>query len=368
VRIVVGGRIVADRQGGAAAAVMQYAAGFEQLGHEVLLVDEAPSAPGAYEYLARAATAARFGGTFALVHAHGDATAITWDAAEAWVRSADLLVNLGGALRLPALLDAARHRLYVDLDPGFTQLWNAAYDIDMGFDRHDSFASFGSGFGLGPDALPDCGRTWIDTRPPVVLDQWPVRRDQPTYGVTTVANWRSYGSVEHNGVTFGQKAHAWRSLFHLPPMVEGLRVEPALAIDPAETPDIDALRTNGWTLHDPLEVAGDIDSYRSFIGASTAELGIAKSGYVESRCGWFSDRSACYLASGRPVIAHDTGWTAALPSAVGLLPFRDLDDALAAVEAVRSSYDKHCRAAREIAEEFFDARHVLTELIDRVMS
>jgi hypothetical protein len=367
-RVVVAGRIVADRQGGAAAAVMQYAAGFEQLGHDVLLVDEAPAALGAQEYMQRAADACGFRGPFALVHGHGDASAMAWSDVETWVRSADLLVNLGGALRIPALLDAARHRLYVDLDPGYTQLWNAAYGIDMGFDRHDSFASFGAGFGAGADALPDCGRTWFETLPPVVLDQWPVRHDSPTFGLTTVANWRSYGSVEHNGVTFGQKAHAWRTLFPLPKMSEGIRVEPALAIDPGEVPDLAELHRNGWMLHDPAVVSYDIESYRSFLGASTAEIGIAKSGYVESRCGWFSDRSACYLASGRPVIAHDTGWTAVLPSSVGLLPFRDVDDAAAAIDIVRSSYTKHCVAAREIAAEFFDARRVLSNLVDRVMA
>jgi hypothetical protein len=366
-RIVVAGRIVADRQGGAAAAVMAYAAGFEQLGHDVLLLDQAPSVAGDHDYLARAIGASAFVGPSAIVHGHGDTTGMAWSALEAWVRSCDLLVNLGGALRLPWLLDAAQRRLYLDIDPGYTQLW-AVDGIDMGFDRHDSFASFGTGFGATSDALPDCGRTWIETRPPVVLDQWPVRRDEPWYGLTTVANWRSYGSVVHNGVTFGQKAHAWRSLFALPQMIEGVRVEPAVAIDPAELPDLDALRANGWTLHDPANVAGDIDAYRAFIGASTAEIAIAKSGYVASRCGWFSDRSACYLASGRPVIAHDTGWTATLPSAVGLLPFRDVDDVKSAVDAVRSSYAKHCRAAREIAVEFFDAKRVLGSLIDHVTS
>jgi hypothetical protein len=367
-RIVVAGRIVADRQGGAAAAVMQYAAGFEQLGYHVLLVDHAPAMPGAVEYLARAASASGFGGSFAVVHGHGDVTAMTWTDVETWARSADLLVNLGGALRVPSLLDAVSHRLYLDLDPGYTQLWHANDGIDMGLDQHDSFASFGSGFGVGDESVPDCGRTWVATRPPVVLDQWPVQHTEPTYGLTTVANWRSYGSVVHNGVAFGQKAHAWRSLFELPRMLDGVSVEPALAIDPAEAPDLDALQRNGWILHDPTDVAGDIASYRNFIGASTAELGVAKSGYVASRCGWFSDRSACYLASGRPVIAHDTGWTTILPSSVGLLPFRDVDDVHTAVDAVQSSYAKHCRAAREIAAEFFGARIVLAALLSQVLS
>jgi hypothetical protein len=136
----------------------------------------------------------------------------------------------------------------------------------------------------------------------------------------------------------------------------------ALSIDPAETSDIAALHENGWNLVDPAAVAGSPDAYRDFVRGSRAEFCVAKLGYVESRCGWFSDRSACYLASGRPVVAQETGFP--LPRGEGLLAFGDVDDAAAAVEAVQCAYGRHSRAARELAEEYLDSRCVLGRLLE----
>jgi glycosyltransferase involved in cell wall biosynthesis len=137
-----------------------------------------------------------------------------------------------------------------------------------------------------------------------------------------------------------------------------------LAIHPDERDDLDALFTHGWRLIDPLAVARDPVSYRNFVQGSAVELGVAKSGYVASSCGWFSDRSACYLASGRPVVAQDTGWTDHLPSGEGLLAFTDVEEAARAIDEVLNDYERHSRAARVLAGDLFDARAVLTRLID----
>jgi hypothetical protein len=214
--------------------------------------------------------------------------------------------------------------------------------------------------------LPSCGVAWVSMLPPVVLDQWPIVTARPTLGLTTVANWRSYGSIEYQGVRFGQKAHAFRAVLDLPRAVAPLAVEPALSIAPGDAADSAALRGHGWRLHRPRRVAADVPSYRRFIACSTAEIGIAKSGYVASRCGWFSDRSACYLASGRPVIAQDTGWTSRLPHGDGLLAFDDVAGVAAATDRIMASYDRHRRSARELAEEHLDARRVLTRLLEDV--
>ncbi len=155
--------------------------------------------------------------------------------------------------------------------------------------------------------------------------------------ITTIGNWRGYGSVEHEGVKYGQKAHSMRDLMSLAARTDAPFLL-ALDIHPDETPDLEALDRNGWHIVDPATVASDPDSYREFIAGSQAELGIAKSGYVLSRCGWFSDRSACYLASGKPVVAQDTGFGRFLPTGAGLLAFASEDDALAAVEEVRSAH------------------------------
>ena len=159
-----------------------------------------------------------------------------------------------------------------------------------------------------------------------MLAHWPVVAGGDR--ITTIGNWRGYGSVEHEGVKYGQKAHSMRDLMSLAARTEAHFVL-ALDIHPGETPDLEALDRNGWQIVDPAHVAADPDSYREFIAASQAELGIAKSGYVLSRCGWFSDRSACYLASGKPVVAQDTAFGRFLPTGAGLLSFASEDEALA---------------------------------------
>jgi len=182
---------------------------------------------------------------------------------------------------------------------------------------------------------------------------------------TTVGNWRGYGSVTHDGVRYGQKAHSMRELFDLPSRTTE-RLELALAIHPDEKPDLAALAAHGWRLLDPAEVAGTPEQYAQFVRGSKGEFGVAKSGYVASNCGWFSDRSACYLASGRPVVAQDTGWGNWLATGDGVLPFRTAAEAAAAMDAVARDYARHSRAARATAERYFDSDKVLPALLDAV--
>jgi hypothetical protein len=188
-----------------------------------------------------------------------------------------------------------------------------------------------------------------------------VRRD----ALTTVGNWRSYGSIERDGVHYGQRAHSLREVVELPRRTTE-RFELALAIHPDEHRDLEALSGNGWHLVDPAQVAGTPSAYREFVQRSKGELGVAKSGYVRSRCGWFSDRSCCYLASGRPVVAQETGFSDFVPTGEGLLAFENVDDAASAVEALRHDYARHARAAREFAEEHLDSDVVLGRLLERV--
>ena len=144
------------------------------------------------------------------------------------------------------------------------------------------------------------------------------------------------------------------------------KFQPALAIHPGEEADLAALAENGWCVLDPAVVAPTPHAYQRFIQGSKAEFGIAKSGYVHSRSGWFSDRSACYLASGRPVIAQETGFSRELPVGEGLFAFATMEEILAAIEAMNTDYARHARAARGLAEEFFDSRTVLARLLNEV--
>ncbi len=281
------------------------------------------------------------------------------------VSRADLFVNVSGMLVDERLTSHIPVRVYLDLDPAFNQLWHATQGIDMHFGGHTHFVTVGQAIGRPGCSVPTCGVDWIPTLQPVVLTEWSAGGAIVHDGFTTVGNWRGYGSIEHEGIFYGQKAHSLRQFIGLPRRTNA-KLMPALAIHPEETRDLTALRENGWILLDPAEVARDPGRYREFIQGSRGEFGIAKSGYVASRCGWFSDRSACYLASGRPVLAQETGFSEFLPAGEGLIPFGTEDDVLAGISELQSDYPRHARAARSLAEEYFDSDKVLTRLLERI--
>ena len=279
-------------------------------------------------------------------------------------RDAELLLNISGTLTDPELVQHVPVRAYVDLDPVFNQLWDES-GIDMGFGPHNKFVTVGQALGTPECPVPTGGRDWIATLPPVVLDRWPAAEGPGDGSFTSVGNWRGYGSVELDGVQYGQRVHSMRLFMELPRRTDA-RFRLALGIHPDERPDLEALAQNGWELVDPAEAAGTPDRYERFIQDSTAELGIAKSGYVLSRSGWFSDRSACYLASGRPVLAQETGFSRFLPTGEGLLSFETVDDAVAGVEEIRGAYGRHAKRARELAVELLDSDRVLGRLMERL--
>jgi hypothetical protein len=354
-------------QGGATWALLQYVLGLTRLGHDVYLVEPVATAPDrrVAGYFRR--VVAQFGleGRAALLVSGGQRTlGLAYARLREVAARADVLVNVSGMLADEALLAPIPRRLYLDLDPAFVQLWHSQ-GIDMRFGGHSHFVTVGRAIGRPECPVPTCGVEWITTPQPVVLERWPPARRIVRGAFTTVANWRGYGSIEHDGVFYGQKAHSLRSLIALPTR-SAERFVLALNIHPDERRDLEALAANGWQLLDPARVAGTPEAYRRFVGGSRAELGIAKSGYVAARCGWFSDRSVCYLASGRPVVAQDTGFGRFLPTGQGLFAFATVDDVLAAAEELRRDYDRHARAARALAETCFDSDKVLGRLLQEV--
>ncbi|MGN6258044.1 MAG: glycosyltransferase [Solirubrobacterales bacterium] len=368
-RILFSGMVAGDpHQGGASWAVLQYVAGLSELGHDVVLVE-----PVGAEALDPDGEVGRYFRTLpflearaALLERGGERTlGLPYPQLVEFARGADLLLNVSGMLRDERLLEAVPVRAFLDLDPGFNQVWQAT-GTEMGFDRHTHCVTVGVRIGAEDCPIPTLGRTWIPTLPPVALAHWLVAGGPPRReAFTSVGHWRSYGSIEHGGVHYGQRAHSLRRLFELPRR-SGARFELALGIHPDEVGDLRALHENGWALVDPYEVAGTPEDYAAFVRESKAELGVAKSGYADSRSGWFSDRSACYLASGRPVVAQDTGFGEALPVGEGLLAFGTIEEAAAAVAAVEGDYERHARAARELAEEHLDSRKVLSRLLERL--
>ncbi len=307
-------------QGGAVWAVRQYVLGLQRLGHFVHL---APRVEGEF----------------------------------------DLVLNMSGILS-PDVIAGIPIRVYLDLDPAFNQLWHDG-GIDRRFDGHTHFVTVGQAIGHKGCDVPTLGHDWIGTLPPVVLDEWPQANGIETDALTTVANFRSYGSIERNGAHYGQKVHSLRRVLGLPQRTRE-RFVLAMQVHPDDGRDLADLAGNGWELVDPRVVAGTADEYRRFVRGSRAEIGIAKSGYVAARCGWFSDRSACYLASGRPVVAQDTGFPQFVPTGDGLLAFDDEDGAVAAIDELRRDYAHHARAARELAAAYFESDLVLSRLLGNV--
>jgi len=369
--IIVSGMVAGDPfQGGASWAILQYVMGLQALGHDVMLIEEWASE----EELGRTPSASyfrdiakRFGiadSAALLRRGTTETVGLPYARLREAATSAELLLNVSGILTDPDLLSAVPVRAYLDLDPAFNQLWQES-GIDMRFDAHNRFVTVGLALGDPDCPIPTGGRDWITTLPPVVLDRWPAAGGPGDGTFTSVGNWRGYGSVEQDGVHYGQRVHSMRPLMELPRRA-GARFRLALAIHADERPDLEALDQNGWELVDPIEAAGTPALYERFIQRSTAELGIAKSGYVLSRSGWFSDRSACYLASGRPVLAQETGFSRYLPAGEGLLAFETVDDAAAGVEAIQGDYARHARRARELAEELLDSDRILGRLLERL--
>jgi hypothetical protein len=280
------------------------------------------------------------------------------------VEASALLLNVNGFVTDEDVLGHARLRVFLDIDPGFGQMWREL-GLHDGFRGHDAYVTVGENIGSPGCTIPTCGLEWITTPQPVVLDLWPAQTDGGEH-FTSVASWRGpFGPIEYEGKTYGLRVHEFRKFVELPSLSRQ-SFEVALDIDRAEVDDLALLRANGWALADPSTVAGDPWAYRRYVQRSKAELMIAKNMYVESRSGWFSDRSICYLASGKPVLAQETGFTRLYPTGEGLLAFATLDEALAGAEEIAREYERHSRAARALAEERFDSRRVLGHLLERL--
>jgi hypothetical protein len=277
------------------------------------------------------------------------------------IRSSSLFININGYITEEEILGSAPRRLFLDIDPGFTQFWNHL-DLAATLQNHNLYATVGQNIGKDQCSIPTCGKSWIQTCPPVVLSSWPFINVSNSR-FTSVCSWRGlFGPITDGKAVYGLRAHEFRKFIRLPSLSGG-HFELALKIHPAEVDDLRALKQHGWRLISPESVASTPEQYQSYIQSSMAEFMVAKNMYVETRSGWFSDRTACYLASGKPVIVQDTGLGDLYTTGEGLITFSTLEEAVEQTKNVRKEYSMHCRRAREIAKDFFDSSRVLTKLL-----
>jgi len=365
--VVVAGAL-AQRPGraGHAWVFLNWMLGFRGLGYDVVFVDrmapELGDVDAGVTWVETVMNAVGFEDAWSV--AVGPGTSAGLSRATVLARSAGaVLFNVMGYLDDDDVLAAAATRVFLDIDPGFGQAWQQTGSATL-FAGHDAYATVGMNVGREGCGVPDLGLDWVPTLPPVDLDHWSPGTEHRDV-LTTIASWRGpFAPVEIGGVVHGLRVHEARRYADLP-SATGAAMEIALDIDPSDERDRRALCDGGWQLVDATLVGADLAAYRRYIGTSLGEFAIAKQAYVQLRTGWFSDRSACYLASG-PVIVSDTGLADHLPLGEGLLVHDDPAGAATAVEDVLDDPARHRKAARLLAEEHFEARTVARALLERV--
>jgi hypothetical protein len=286
--------------------------------------------------------------------------------AAATLRRADLLLNFHYAID-PNLLASCRCTALMDIDPGLLQLWIATGELSVA--PHDFYFTIGESIApLGAPASND-GIRWISSPPPVCLELWPVVSDPPCEAFTTVSGWWSgrWIKVAGNGAGEVLEENTKRAAF-LPflelPRHTSQTLELALDLADEDGEARQLLEGHGWRVRQSRDVARTPELYQAYIQRSRGEWSVAKPAYTRFQNAWVSDRTPCYLASGKPAVVQNTGPSAYLPSGAGLFRFTTVDEAAAALEAVNASYARHCRAARELAEAYFDAGKVVARILN----
>lgn len=377
---LVSGYVVRCPLGGYAWQALHYLAGLRAAGFDAYFYEDTAYYADCYDPVSGEMGEPRqaaldFAAAFFARHGFGERW-IFWDAArDRWfgrpagearaaLSDAKLLISLAAVNRLPKPVGA--RRVFVDIDPGVTQI-QAAGDAGSRelLDEYDAHFTIGENIGRPGCQVPTGGRRWHPTRQPIALDMWEPLASVAVAPFTTVGRWDERRRMQRlGGETYAwSKREQWGPYLDLPGRT-GAGFELAMDVD-KNPDDLEVLARHGWAVIDPLALSTDAERYRDYLRRSCGEFSLAKDLNVRLATGWFSDRSACYLAAGRPVVVQDTGFGAALPAGAGLFAFRTPDEAAAAVAAVAADWPRHSAAARRIAEEYFAAERVLAHLLER---
>lgn len=379
-KVVVLGMMSKKPVAGIAYITMQYVIGFERLGYETYYVEAHACTPTWFTHdgsdgsagaagfiddvMARFDLADRW--AFHALHSDGRCYGLSPSALRDLYRSATWIFNLhGGTVPLPEHYEQGR-LVYVGTDPVGREI-EIHYGLQGVIDLlapHCAFFTWGENHGNPDCPLPVSERfPFLPSRQPIVLDLWDRGRGGPADTFTTIGNWRqSKSDIVYEGQVYTWSKHVEFAKFLEVPALTGQAFELAISSYTAE--DRQLLERHSWKVRDSMTFSTDLDAYRDYIGASRGEFTVAKEQNVRMRSGWFSDRSASYLASGRPVITQETGFSNILPTGEGLFGFSSVDDIRCAVDAINADYERHCRGALNIARECFDYRVVLPRMLD----
>jgi hypothetical protein len=381
-RVIVLGNIVRCPLAGRAWADLHYVLGLLSLGHDVYFFEhswdyercydpvrnENVESPGyGLAFADRTFSSLGLGDRWAYHNAPESA----WfgpcaEKAQSVCSDADVLLNLGGLCPLRGWLSEIPVRILLDRDPVFCQISHIKRPGRLKYAQdHTHFFTFAENLGRRECLIPDDGLAWIGTRHPVYLPAWPLSEFSENGKFTTVMRWQSglagsEDSLEYGGQLYGMKSRSFVDYLDLPQ-----RVGPVLELS-VEAPSTTCamLRDKGWLVRGARDVTLELPHYRQYIASSRAEFSVAKHAYVVSRSGWFSDRSVAYLASGRPVLVQEAGFSDWLATGVGVIAFSDPSEAISGIEEIQRRYEFHAQAAREIAVEYFDSSQVLSNMID----
>ena len=387
-QIVVTGLIATYPLGGVSWDYLQYIQGLHLLGHDVFYLEDTGNwvynpELGTFtedcsfnlQYLDAVLTFAVGRGTrrcWSFRSPIGEYFGLTEREIETVCNQADLFINVSGCCWLRDRYQGCARKLYIDTDPLYTQYQleamrrgtatkDQAYSVNL-IRNHDLFFTFAENISDPSCCIPSCGLTWHTTRQPIVLENWPFTFTPAAPALTTVMSWKNDVTLPSiGGETYGGKDVEFLKFMHLPS-----RVSVTMEIALSGAAPFDQLRHNGWQVVNGYEKSSTMEVYQNYLSSSRGEWSIAKNAYVASHSGWFSTRSAAYLALGKPVVVQDTGFRPYYPVGEGLFDFATIDEAVAAIENIESDYRRHCEAARSIAESHFAAGSVLTRLLQQV--